>query len=47
MMFVGDREKVDIIPAAKLGMLTAIVNAKSELAHFELQAIHDLEKILE
>lgn len=46
MMFVGDREKVDIIPAANLGMLTAIVNAKSDLAHFELQTIHDLEKIL-
>ncbi len=47
MMFVGDREKVDIIPAAKLDMLTAIVNAKSDIANFQLPTIYDLEKILE
>jgi FMN phosphatase YigB (HAD superfamily) len=46
MMFVGDREKVDIIPGANLGMLTAIVNAKSDIANFQLSTIYELEKIL-
>jgi len=46
MMFVGDREKVDIIPATELGIRTAIVNAKSEKATYQLQSIYDLESIL-
>ena len=46
IMFVGDREKVDIIPASQLGITTAIVNAKSEHATYNLLSIYDLEKIL-
>lgn len=46
LMFVGDREKIDIIPAKKLGVTTAIVNAKSEHADYQLEEIYDLEKIL-
>lgn len=46
MMFVGDREKVDIIPARDLGVKTAIVNATSNLADIRLRDIYELEKIL-
>ncbi|MBX4196173.1 HAD family hydrolase [Candidatus Pacearchaeota archaeon] len=46
MMFVGDRESVDIIPANALGMKTAIVNAQSAHATYQLNEIYDLEKIL-
>lgn len=45
MMFVGDREKVDIIPAKDLGIKTAIVNAASDLADIQLREIYELEKI--
>ena len=46
MLFVGDREKVDILPAKQLGVKTAIVNAQSEHADYQLETIYDLEKIL-
>jgi FMN phosphatase YigB (HAD superfamily) len=46
IFFVGDREKADIIPAKKLGMKTAIVNAESAEADFQLKEIYDLKKIL-
>ena len=45
MMFVGDREGTDIIPAKELGITTAIVNAKSEHADYQLKSIYDLVKI--
>ena len=46
MMFIGDREKVDIIPAKKLGIKTAIVNSTSQFADYQLKTIYDLEEIL-
>ncbi len=46
MMFVGDREKADILPAKKLGMTTAIVNERSNQADYQLKEIYDLEHIL-
>ncbi len=46
MMFVGDREKVDIIPAKSLGIKTAIVNATSDEADYQLRNIYELEKFL-
>ncbi|MEK6947946.1 MAG: HAD family hydrolase [Nanoarchaeota archaeon] len=46
MMFVGDRENVDIIPAKNLGMKTAIVNTQSKEATYQLKTIYDLESIL-
>ena len=46
MMFVGDREKTDIIPAKKLGITTFIVNANSDSADYQLDEIYNLEKIL-
>lgn len=46
MMFVGDRENVDIIPAKQLGIKTAIVHGKSSEADYQLDEIYDLEIIL-
>ncbi|MCL5730369.1 MAG: HAD family hydrolase [Candidatus Pacearchaeota archaeon] len=46
IMFVGDREKVDILPAKALGMKTAIVNATSQNADYNLGSIYDLENIV-
>lgn len=46
MMFVGDREQIDIIPANELGLTTAIVNGKSKIATYELLDIYELEEIL-
>lgn len=46
MMFIGDREKIDIIPAKKLNLKTVIINAKSKIADFNLKKISELEKIL-
>ncbi len=46
MMFVGDRESVDILPAKKRDITAAIVNAKSDEADYNLDSIYDLEKIL-
>ena len=45
-MFVGDREKSDILPAKKLGIKTAIVNSMSQSADYQLKTIYDLEEIL-
>jgi FMN phosphatase YigB (HAD superfamily) len=46
IMFVGDREKTDIIPAKVLGITTAIVNNKSEHADYNLTDIYQLKEIL-
>jgi len=46
MIFVGDREKVDIIPALNKGLYTAMVNGISKYASFNLDDIYSLEKIL-
>jgi len=46
LFFVGDREEVDILPALKFGITTAIVNSSSNAASYELKKIYDLEKIL-
>ena len=46
MMFVGDRKQTDIIPAKRWGMRTAIVNARSKEADYQLDSIYDLEGIL-
>lgn len=46
MMFVGDREEVDILPAKKLGLTTAIVNATSAEADYQLQTIYQIEEIV-
>jgi FMN phosphatase YigB (HAD superfamily) len=46
MMFVGDRENVDIVPAASFGLVTAMVNNVSSKATYNLNTIYDLEEIL-
>lgn len=46
MFFVGDREQTDILPAKKLGLMTAIVNTKSLHAHYQLEDIYQLEELL-
>ncbi|MFH1802730.1 MAG: HAD family hydrolase [archaeon] len=46
MMFVGDREKVDIFPAQSLGLKTAMVNGMSERADYNLGSIYELEGVL-
>ncbi len=46
MLFVGDREAVDILPAARLGIKTAIVNGRSAHATYNLSTLYDLEGIL-
>ena len=46
LMFVGDRESVDILPAKALGLKTAIVNAISPHADYQLNQIYDLEELL-
>ena len=47
ILFVGDREQTDIIPAKKIGIKTAIVNSESKLADFRLKEIYDIKFILE
>ncbi len=47
MMFVGDRESVDILPAKGLGIWTAMVNGFSEKADFNLKDIYQIGEILE
>ena len=46
MMFIGDREEADIIPARNLGITTAIVNNNSEHADYNLENIYKLEELL-
>ncbi len=46
ILFVGDRERVDILPAKQLGVKTAIVNASSTYADYQLTTLYDLEQIL-
>lgn len=45
MMFVGDREKTDVIPAKRLGIKTAMVNNRSALADVNLEDIYELENL--
>lgn len=47
ILFIGDREQTDIIPANSIGVVTAIVNSKSSIANFKLKEIYDLEFILQ
>lgn len=47
MLFVGDREKTDIIPAKKLGMIAIAVHIPSAHADYSLDDIHDLEKLFD
>ena len=46
VLYVGDREKVDIIVPKQMGMLTAIVNSRSRLADYHLKSVYDLGKLL-
>ncbi len=46
MMFIGDREAIDILPAKSLGVKTAIVNGRSKEADYNLDAIYELEELL-
>ncbi len=49
MMFVGDREQVDIVPANSLNILTALVNGEPRqktVADYRLKEIYSLDKIL-
>ncbi len=43
---IGDRESVDIVPAKKLGIRTALVWGESKSADCSLPSIYDLERIL-
>jgi len=47
-LMIGDREKVDIVPAKDLGMKTCLVwsDEKSSLADMTLQTVYDIERIL-
>ncbi len=45
-VYVGDREKVDIEPAKKLGMKTILVWGESELADVSLSAVYDVPEVL-
>ena len=46
LLFVGDREKVDILPAKACGVSTAIVNATSKHATYQLRSIYDIANVL-
>lgn len=45
-LMVGDREKVDIEPAKKLGMKTILVWGKSKMADLSLPTVYDIVKVL-
>lgn len=45
-VYVGDREKVDIEPAKKLGMKTILVWGESEMADVSLPTVYDVVNIL-
>ncbi|MBD3300561.1 MAG: HAD hydrolase-like protein [Candidatus Moranbacteria bacterium] len=45
-VYVGDKEKADIIPAKRVGMQTVIVWNKSKHADLNISTIYDLEKYL-
>lgn len=46
MVFIGDRESVDIVPANNLGIKTIMVNGTSKFATHNLSSIYQLEAIL-
>lgn len=43
---IGDRDKVDIIPAKRLGMKTIFVWGKSDIADYSFDTVYDVPKIL-
>lgn len=45
---IGDREKVDLVPAKELGMKTCLVwsDTQSAIADVTLRAVYDIERIL-
>jgi len=45
-LMIGDREKVDLEPAKKLGMKTCFVWGKSEIADLSLPRVYDVAQIL-
>jgi len=45
-VMVGDRDKVDIEPAKKLGMKTILVWGKSKIADLSLPTVYDIVKVL-
>lgn len=44
LVFVGDREQVDIIPAKKLGITTCIINGQSKEADYNITSLEELRK---
>ncbi len=44
-LFIGDREKTDLVPAKKIGMRTCLVWGKSKLADISLRKVYDVEKL--
>lgn len=44
-VYIGDREKVDIVPAKKLGMKTILVWGKSEIADLSLPSVYDVASV--
>lgn len=46
ILFIGDLEKVDIIPASSVGMRTCIVGADSDHADFVLENVYQLSMYL-
>lgn len=45
-VYIGDREKVDILPAKKLGLKTILVWGKSAIADLSLPTVYDVAKVL-
>lgn len=45
-VYIGDREKVDILPAKKLGMKTILVWGTSEIADISLPTVYDVPNVL-
>jgi FMN phosphatase YigB (HAD superfamily) len=43
---IGDREKVDILPAKRLGMKTILVWGTSEAADASVPTVYDVPKVL-
>jgi HAD superfamily hydrolase (TIGR01549 family) len=45
-LMIGDMEKVDIVPAKKLGMKTILVWGESKIADLSLPTVYDIVKVL-